>query len=168
MHQIGYFQKSRARNSIIDKWERSIQIASCGRGLWVQANASMIMIKNTSRLQYKMNIREESSIKLTKNASVLCRPEKIEHYLAPWVTQGRKSHYSPNTYYTGYIAHSTLSSFPYYLLLMVLVRWFSTHIIFNIHVGMRLYQYLDHFRAAFLGCKVKSCLTILWGKVQKQ
>jgi hypothetical protein len=48
----------------------------------MQANASMISIENASRLQYKMRIREESSIKLTKNASVLRRPEKIER-LAP-------------------------------------------------------------------------------------
>jgi hypothetical protein len=44
----------------------------------VQANASMISIKHASRLQYKMSVRKESSIKLTKNASVLYRPEKIE------------------------------------------------------------------------------------------
>jgi hypothetical protein len=48
----------------------------------VQANASMISIKHASRLQYKMSICEESSIKLTKNASILHKPEKIER-LAP-------------------------------------------------------------------------------------
>ena len=37
----------------------------------VQANASMILTENASRSQYKMNIHEESSIKLTKNASIL-------------------------------------------------------------------------------------------------
>ena len=34
-------------------------------------NASMILTENASRSQYKMNIHEESSIKLTKNASIL-------------------------------------------------------------------------------------------------
>jgi hypothetical protein len=36
--------------------------------------------------------------------------------------------------------------------LTILVRWFSTHIVFNIHFGMRLHQYLDHFRVAIHGC----------------
>jgi hypothetical protein len=48
----------------------------------MQANASMISIENASRLQYKMSVREESSTKLTKNTTVLRRPEKIER-LAP-------------------------------------------------------------------------------------
>jgi hypothetical protein len=62
----------RALDSNIELWARPR----------VQANASMIMIKNASRFQYKMSVREESSIKLTKNSSVLRRPEKIER-LAP-------------------------------------------------------------------------------------
>jgi hypothetical protein len=114
-----------------------------------------------------MSICEESSIKLTKNASILHKPEKIER-LAPWVSQGGKSRYFLNTYYTGYIACSILSSRSYYWFLMVLMRWFSTHFIFNIHIGVRLQQYLDHFRVAFVGCQVKSCVAILWGKVWKQ
>jgi hypothetical protein len=47
---------------------------------------------------------------------------------------------------------------------MVLVRWFSTHIVHNIHVGMRLHQYLDHLRVAMDGCLVKSCVATLCGE----
>jgi hypothetical protein len=44
----------------------------------VQANASAISTENASRSQYKTSIHEESSLKHTKNASVLSNPEKIE------------------------------------------------------------------------------------------
>jgi hypothetical protein len=47
---------------------------------------------------------------------------------------------------------------------MVLVRWFSTHIVHNIHVGMRLHQYLDHLRVAMDGCQAKRCVAILYGE----
>ena len=43
--------------------------------LWVwprvQANASAISTENASRSLYKMSVHEESSIKLTKNTSIL-------------------------------------------------------------------------------------------------
>jgi hypothetical protein len=41
----------------------------------------------------------------------------------------------------------------------------STHVIFNTDVGMKLHQYLNHFRVAIAGCLVKSCVASLWGKV---
>jgi hypothetical protein len=47
---------------------------------------------------------------------------------------------------------------------MVLVRWFSTHIVHNIHVGVRLHQYLDHLRVAIDGCQAKRCVAILCGE----
>ena len=47
---------------------------------------------------------------------------------------------------------------------IVLLRRFSTHIVLNIQIGLRLNQYPDHFRVAILGCPMKRCVTILWGK----
>jgi hypothetical protein len=41
----------------------------------------------------------------------------------------------------------------------------STHLVFNTDIGVRLHQYLDHFRVAIPGCHVKSCVASLWGKV---
>ena len=42
----------------------------------VQTNVSEIAAENTSRSRYKTSVHEESSIKLTKNASICCSPEK--------------------------------------------------------------------------------------------
>ena len=42
----------------------------------VQPNASAIAAGNANRSRYKTSIHEESSIKLTKNASICRSPEK--------------------------------------------------------------------------------------------
>ena len=42
----------------------------------VQTNASAIAAENTNKLRYKTSVHEESSIKLTKNASICRSPEK--------------------------------------------------------------------------------------------
>ena len=64
---------------------------------------------------YKPSVHRESSIELTKSASILHSPEKnrIRSAFAQLSVQGWKSRYFPNSYYTDHIARSTLSSLPY-------------------------------------------------------
>ena len=50
---------------------------------------SAIAAENASGSRYKMSVQEESSIKLTENASILCSPEKI-NCLATWLSHVRK------------------------------------------------------------------------------
>ena len=72
----------------------------------VQANASAISTESTStstsRSQYKTSVYEESSIKLTKNASILLSSKKIK-CLAPWASHVRTaaSHVTCRKHYTG-------------------------------------------------------------------
>ena len=81
---------------------------------WVYTDASAIATENASRSRYKVSIREESIVKLTKNASILYNLEKKSEYLAPWPSHVRNagSHVTLNTYYTWYILYSILSSPP--------------------------------------------------------
>ena len=50
--------------------ERSIQITNYGAWPLLQTNASVIAAENASRSRHKTSVHEESSIKLTKNASI--------------------------------------------------------------------------------------------------
>ena len=57
-----------------------MRILDSNNKLWawprVQPNMSAIAAKNMSRSRYKMSVHEESSIKMTKNASICRSPEK--------------------------------------------------------------------------------------------
>ena len=75
----------------------------------VQANVSVISTENASRSQYETSVHEESSIKFIKNAP------------APILHSSKASHVTRLKHYTGHIVCSTLSSPPYYLLLVELI-----------------------------------------------
>ena len=64
----------------------------------VQTNASAIAPENANRSRYKTSVHEESSIKLTKNASICRSPE----CLATWLSHVRKagSHVTLRTHIT--------------------------------------------------------------------
>jgi hypothetical protein len=56
--------------------------------------------ENASRSQYKTSVLEESSLKITKNASILHSPDKVE-CLAPYVSHVRKA--------GSHVTHQTLN-----------------------------------------------------------
>ncbi len=80
----------------------------------VQTNTSAIAAENASRSRYKTSVHEESSIKLTKNASIRPVLRKIE-CLATWLNHVRKagSHVTLRTHIT-----RTIYSVRYSLLLL--------------------------------------------------
>ena len=67
----------------------------------VQTKVSAIAAENASKSLYKTSVHEESSIKLTKNASICRSPKKIE-CLATWLSHVRKagSHVTLRTHIT--------------------------------------------------------------------
>ena len=74
---------------------------------------------NASRSQYKTSVHEESSIKHMKNSSILHSSKKNQVYstLASHVHTAA-NHITRQKHYMGYMARSTLSSSPYYLILI--------------------------------------------------
>ena len=98
----------------------------------LQTNTSAIAAENASRSRYKTSVHEESSIKLTKNASIRPVLRKIE-CLAAWLSHVHKpgNHVTLRTHIT-WIIYSVRYSLPLlYTLLLLVVYMHNSDSYFN-------------------------------------